>query len=356
MKTFSSPLSKWYLTQRFGENPDFYEQYNQLGHCGIDFRTKFIDSPLGHRIVYPVMDGIVMEIGDQGNKGYGKFVRLAHDIDYKEQTVYAHLESHSVSIGESVKGGITSLGISDNTGGSTGSHLHFGYRPDGYKNDGWCGYVDPLPYFKLMNKRILIKNKTNNLELNTILDSVKEWYKERNEEIIFCYTEGALGYWAEADIVETEGEHASGGGPKENANPYWIYFKLGDLGGGKYGKSLKDILIHEIMHCYYFDEGLGNIHDYKTKEYPRGLTGSQANEYNWQFYLSLLNNNMKDEMTKEEINKLCLLTFKRPMDKEMESYVGHSFDFVADEWLKSKEHEIFTPLYNAGKDIENFGK
>ncbi len=40
----------------------------------------------------------------------------------------------------------------------------------------------------------------------------------------------------------------------------------------------------------------------------------------------------------------------------MESYVGHSFDFVADEWLKSKEHKIFTPLYKAGKDIEKFGK
>jgi Zn-finger domain-containing protein len=111
------------------------------------------------------------------------------------------------------------------------------------------------------------------------------------------------------------------------------------------------------MHCYYFDAGLGDIHDIKTKEYPRGLTGSWGNEYNWKFYLKKLEkNNMKEKMTKEEINKLCLLTFKRPMDKKMESYVGHSFDFVADEWLKSNEHKIFTPLYKAGKDIEKFGK
>jgi len=351
MKTFSSPLSKWHLTQLFGENP---QNYGGVGHNGLDFRTRFTDSPLGHRMVYPVMDGTVMEIGDQGINGYGKFVRLAHDIDFKEQTVYAHLESQSVSIGESVKEGITPLGITNNTGNSTGPHLHFGYRPDGYKNDGWYGYVDPLPYFKLMSKRILIKDKTNNFKVKDILNDVKNWYNERSKEIIFCYTQGTLGYWAEADIVE--GEHASGGGPKENANPYWIYFKLGNLYNGKYGKSLKDILIHEIMHCYYFDAGLGDIHEYKTKEYPRGLTGSHANEYNWQFYLNKLNNNMKDEMTKGEINKLSLLTFKRSMDKEMESYVGHSFDFVADEWLKSKEHKIFTPLYKAGKDIEKFGK
>ena len=38
------------------------------------------------------------------------------------------------------------VGFSNNTGASTGPHLHFGLRIDG-QNPAYKGYVDPMPYF-----------------------------------------------------------------------------------------------------------------------------------------------------------------------------------------------------------------
>ena len=90
----------------------------------------------------------MIEVADQGKFGYGKFVRIQHYKD--EQTVYAHLSKHYVKVGDKVKAG-DRVGLSGNTGASTGPHLHFGFRPWNWKtllNNGFKGYVDPTPFLK----------------------------------------------------------------------------------------------------------------------------------------------------------------------------------------------------------------
>jgi len=137
---------KTFLTQLFGENPKIYSRFNLKGHNGLDFRTKYPDTPLGRRYVYASLAGVVSEIKNQGNSGYGLFIRLGHNGD--EQTVYGHLFRTYVKVGQRVTEG-EKIGLTDNTGFSTGAHLHFGYRPKGFNyNNGFAGYVDPLPYLK----------------------------------------------------------------------------------------------------------------------------------------------------------------------------------------------------------------
>jgi len=58
-------------------------------------------------------------------------------------------------------------------------------------------------------------------------------------------------------------------------------------------------------------------------------------------------------MTWTQINTLSLLTFKRPADEGMRGYVGRDYDFVASEFLHSKENQLYTPLFEAAKVIEN---
>ncbi len=140
------------LTQRFGENPKIYAQFGMKGHNGIDYRTRFIDSPLGHRYVTAAATGKVIEARDEGSKGYGKYIRLEHPDG--SQTVYGHLWKFYVSIGQQIAVG-QRIALSDNTGFSTGPHLHFGYRPQGWQknlNNGYSGYVDPLPFLAQPNR------------------------------------------------------------------------------------------------------------------------------------------------------------------------------------------------------------
>lgn len=135
------PLDKIKITQNFGERPQVYAPL--LGHNGLDFRTEWDDSPTGNRPVYAADNGIV-ELGDQGSQGYGKFVRLHHADG--SQTIYGHLSEQCVVDKQSVFHG-KKIGISGNTGFTNAPHLHFGYRPPHFNsNNGYGGYVDPRTY------------------------------------------------------------------------------------------------------------------------------------------------------------------------------------------------------------------
>lgn len=87
------------------------------GHNGLDFGIV-VGTP-----VETTMDGKVAYAG-WNNQGYGNLV-IVENGDYK--TYYAHLSSIPVSVGDTVTAG-TTIGLSGNTGNSTGPHLHYEIR------------------------------------------------------------------------------------------------------------------------------------------------------------------------------------------------------------------------------------
>lgn len=138
----ATPYSGQYvITQMWGENPGFYSRYSYegvplLGHNGIDLGT-----PQGVAIL-ATEAGEVIQTGYEPT-GFGHFILLAHPWG---QSIYAHLSSISVQMGQQVGRGQT-IGISGSSGNSSGPHLHFAIRIHPFtRTDGWGGFSDPLPY------------------------------------------------------------------------------------------------------------------------------------------------------------------------------------------------------------------
>jgi hypothetical protein len=122
------------ITQRFGVNPAAYAQFGMKGHNGIDYAL-----PTGTPVVAAI-SGTVQVLSDP--PGFGNYVTVTNG-QYK--TIYAHLQRATVNSGQQVTAG-QQIGISDNTGNSTGPHLHFGVKPINVdNNNGFFGAIDPQP-------------------------------------------------------------------------------------------------------------------------------------------------------------------------------------------------------------------
>jgi hypothetical protein len=136
------PVESAIITQEFGVNPDVYRRWGLPGHEGIDFRA-----PINSE-VYACADGTVYQVHDgSNNHNYGIHVRIEHRDGYK--TVYCHLNQALVRTGQQVHAGDV-IGLADNTGNSTGSHLHLTLKKEGATAANLTAYpndiIDPTPY------------------------------------------------------------------------------------------------------------------------------------------------------------------------------------------------------------------
>lgn len=95
-------------------------QTSHDGHVALDFGV-----PIGTS-VKTTLEGDVTFAG-WNNEGYGNLV-IVENGAYK--TYYAHLSNIPVNVGQSVKTGDI-IGLSGNTGNSTGPHLHYEIRKNG---------------------------------------------------------------------------------------------------------------------------------------------------------------------------------------------------------------------------------
>ena len=90
------------------------------------------------RTIVAAFKGVVVKVRNQGRrKGYGKYVILDHGNGLT--TLYAHLASWQVNVGDTLQAGDT-IGVGGNTGRSFGAHLHFEMRFNG-------NYIDPATVF-----------------------------------------------------------------------------------------------------------------------------------------------------------------------------------------------------------------
>lgn len=155
MKFLAQPIKPFKINQKFGENkacidlatgtkyktcdgnnpPKGYKSlYGSKGHLGIDLKAY------SGQQVYCACRGIVDFIDTQPRSGLD--VRIRSEVNGEVYIhIYEHLQGHNVKVGQEVNVGDL-IGWADNTGYSSGDHLHFELRK---KVGGKWVSVDPLP-------------------------------------------------------------------------------------------------------------------------------------------------------------------------------------------------------------------
>lgn len=107
------PAEKGRISSEFGNRSDPFTGQSRF-HSGTDIAAP-LDTP-----IYAAADGEVTLAGQHG--GYGNTVIIKHGDTY--ETLYAHLNSIDVSVGDRVEKG-EEIGGMGTTGRSTGVHLHY---------------------------------------------------------------------------------------------------------------------------------------------------------------------------------------------------------------------------------------
>jgi len=155
-----TPLDGAKLSSNFGMRKHPISGYTKM-HKGIDFAA-----PIGTPI-YAGGNGVIEFVGRNG--GYGKYIRIRHNNEYK--TAYAHLNNYKKGIAKGVRvnqGDI--IGYVGNTGLSTGPHLHYEII---YQNKQINPLTLKLPSGKILegeelkrfkkNYKTILANHLNNL-------------------------------------------------------------------------------------------------------------------------------------------------------------------------------------------------
>lgn len=121
------PLSSVKINSPYGYRKDPFTGKREF-HNGIDLHARSSK-------VFAMIQGRVLKVGQ--DKVSGKYVTLQHG---SFTVSYCHLSQISVSQGQDVLSGDV-VGITGNTGRSTGEHLHITCKYNG-------NYIDPILIFK----------------------------------------------------------------------------------------------------------------------------------------------------------------------------------------------------------------
>lgn len=166
---------KFRLSSEFGA---FEEIREGRAHNGIDLAM-----PEGTEL-RSIADAVVERVVDYGGENIGKGVILR--LEDGTNAIYGHMSDVSVKVGDVLKVGDT-IGLSGNTGHSSGAHLHFALNKDG-------DWLDPTPIADELAEisgegiswldTLLIKGPLTNILWEGGKETIRENAKATTKEII----------------------------------------------------------------------------------------------------------------------------------------------------------------------------
>lgn len=177
--TLKYPCCPFIINQHFGDDRACYRASDKLvvtkfgDTCPVGFTSLYTSSGMkGHNatdlyatdgtpIYYCGPEGFVEEIQSESARGLGLGIVTRDKFEYEGKeyqmkTRYWHLKDFNVGYDDVVKTGDL-IGWADNTGFSSGSHLHLELKPvlknskgtyyNAFQENGFYGAISPEPYF-----------------------------------------------------------------------------------------------------------------------------------------------------------------------------------------------------------------
>ncbi len=168
----------------------YYYKSGQKHSTKYDYRYSMDIGGSGN--ILAVESGVVEVATNLGNTSFGKYVIIKHNSGYR--SLYAHLASYSVSVGQSVTKG-QKIGVMGSTGNSGGVHLHFEYSG----GDPWKMFYNE----KYMEKISFEQNvRSNNATYNsdkTVVNVIDTYYYKSGTNYYYSHTHSYTGNYSDTE-------------------------------------------------------------------------------------------------------------------------------------------------------------
>lgn len=190
---------------------------NGVPHTGLDIPLE-----IGTKL-RSIVNGTVEKIYDMGTQNIGKGVVIRGD-DGNLYT-YGHLSKVTVKLHETVHAGRDIIGLSGNSGHSTGAHLHFAIQHNGQ-------YIDPSPVVKALESVTGADPFNQYLGSQPMPHTMLDWINKKSDAAIIAELDGVdkvahpVGNW-----FQTQAEHLG----------IWVFNHIPDIMG--YGAIIAAICI-----------------------------------------------------------------------------------------------------------------
>ncbi len=156
-----SPLEETLVKSSFGYRVHPVTKRKKF-HRGLDLRARLKTS------VYATADGVVRFVQPYNKGDFGRVIIISHNFGF--ESVYAHLSKTKVKIGDVIKRNQL-IGLSGNSGRSTGPHLHYEVR---YASK----VLNPRDYINWNLKTYeTIFNKQRRVQWESLVKLIKEQHR-----------------------------------------------------------------------------------------------------------------------------------------------------------------------------------
>ena len=293
-----TPLKNWQNLKRgfkFGEiYPAHWGDLSGKPHLGLD-----LICPVGTELYAPLAGEIIMT-GETAVSG--KFIHLkCDDLIFRFLHLSEIIKTGKVSEGELI-------GLTGNTGSSTGSHLHWDISRNVVDIFNFSNFIDPENWAETNKSTHFDPESTQNnpktMQLNPktmqkikIQESINvdvgikykviDFFLKNGYEIEFGTFADYFAFLVQGMLNTNPYARKANGGCYEAETPYKITFAA-DPDDIEYSAM---ILEHEILHGLFKSNGLRNIHDIQWELKRSGVVGWQMGQLNNQNAIDYLNKN-----------------------------------------------------------------